>query len=148
MLFYDDFPLGRQFELGPRKVSAEEIIEFSKEFDPQPFHLDAQSDQAQMVGGLIASGWHTSSLFMKMMCDAYILESASQGSAGLDSVKWLKPVRPGDELSGTATVVARRVSKSRPDIGFVQFDYEMVNQNAEVVMTISGNGMIKTGESA
>ena len=148
MLVCDDFWEGRVFKLGPRMVTADEIVEFAEEFDPQPFHLDEDSEQAKLVGGLIASGWHTCSIFMRMMCDAFILGSTSQGSAGLDNVRWLKPVRPGDELSGTATVVSPRVSKSKPDLGFVQFDYELRNQKGDIVMTITGNGMISTGTSS
>ena len=145
LLTYEDFQIGRRFDLGPRKVSEDEIIAFAKKFDPQPFHLDPQSAHAQSVGGLIASGWHTCSIFMRMMCDGYILSTASQGSAGLDEVRWVKPVRPGDTLTGTAEVVGRRISSKRPGIGFVQFDYVMRNQNDEMVMLISGNGMVSVG---
>ena len=144
MLTYDDFPIGRSFQLGPRTITAEEIIEFAEEFDPQPFHLDANSEQAKQVGGLIASGWHTCSILMRMMCDSYILDTASQGAAGLESVRWLKPVRPNDTLSGSATVTSRRVSKSNPQLGLVGFDYSLKNQNNETVMIIIGMGMIDT----
>ncbi|MEE9313219.1 MAG: MaoC family dehydratase [Rhizobiaceae bacterium] len=144
MLSYDDFPIGRSFKLGPHLITAEEIIEFAQEFDPQPFHLDGNSEQAKQVGGLIASGWHTCSIFMRMLCDAYILDSASQGSAGLEDVRWLKPVRPADTLSGSATVISRRVSKSNPRLGLVGFDYTLENQHGETVMKIAGMGMIDT----
>lgn len=142
MLTYEDYPLGRVFELGPKTITKEEIIEFASEFDPQPFHIDETSLQAENVGGLIASGWHTSSIFMRMMCDAFLLETASQGSAGLEEVRWLSPVRPGDTLHGTAEVVGRRVSRSNPKLGLVDFAYELRNQNNETVMTVRGMGMI------
>ena len=147
MLTYDDFDIGRVFELGPRTITEEEIIEFASEFDPQPFHLDGTSPQAQQIGGLIASGWHTCSIFMRMMCDSYLLNSTSQGAAGLDEVRWLTPVRPGDTLSGTATVTGRRVSKSKPTLGFIDFEYELHNQDGVTVMAIKGGGMIGTGEA-
>ncbi len=148
MLTYEDFPVGKVIELGPRTVTAEEIVAFASKFDPQPFHLDGGSEQAKQTGGLIASGWHTSSILMRMMCDAYLLESASQGSAGLDEIRWIKPVRPGDTLTGTATVVDGRVSRSRPDLGLLQMAYELRNQNDEVVMTVRGSGMVKVSGAA
>ena len=141
-LTYRDFDIGRTFPLGPKTVSEEEIIEFAEEFDPQPFHLDASSPQAEQVGGLIASGWHTCSIFMRMMVDSYLTKTASQGSAGLEEVRWLRPVRPGDVLSGTATVTGKRISKSKPYLGLVDFDYVLNNQNDEPVMTIKGMGMV------
>lgn len=142
MQFYHDFPVGRVLQLGPYRVTAEEIVEFAAEFDPQPFHLDGNSKQAELTGGLIASGWHTSAILMRMMCDAYLLDTASQGSGGLDQVRWLKPVRPGDTLSGTATVTGCRISKSRPELGLVDFEYDLRNQNDETVMRVTGMGMI------
>ncbi len=148
MLTYEDFTPGRVFQLGPRKVSAEEIIEFAEEFDPQPFHIDAGSEQAAQVGGLIASGWHTCSIFMRMLCDSYLLDTASLGSAGLDEVRWLRPVRPGDILSGSATVTDRRVSSKRANLGLVSFDYELHNQQDQPVMTIRGMGMMEVENRA
>ncbi len=148
MFTYEDFPVGKVIELGPKTISADEIVAFASKFDPQPFHLDAESEQAKLTGGLIASGWHTCSILMRMMCDAYLLDSASQGSAGLDEVRWLKPVRPGDVLSGTATIVDGRVSKSRPDLGLLQMKYELCNQNDETVMIVIGSGMVKTAGAA
>jgi len=142
MLTYKDFPVGKVFDLVERKITKEEIIEFASEFDPQPFHLDENSPQAEQVGGLIASGWHTSSTLMRMMCDTYLLDSASLGSPGLDEVRWLKPVRPGDTLSATAEVVSARISKSNPRVGLIGFHYTMKNQNGETVMTVKGPGLI------
>lgn len=148
MLTYDDLTVGQTFPLGPKTVSEGEIIAFAEKFDPQPFHLEADSEQARQVGGLIASGWHTCSMFMRMMVDSFLLESTSQGSAGLDEVRWLRPVRPGDTLKGTATVKAMRPSRSRPDLGLVDFAYRLNNQHGEIVMTIRGNGMLLTAAGA
>lgn len=144
MLTFEDFTVGRIFDLPPHAITAKEIIEFAQEFDPQPFHLDGDSEQAKQVGGLIASGWHTSSIMMRMICDGYLLESPSQGSPGLEEVRWLNVVRPGDTLSATAEVTASRVSKSNPAIGIVSFVYKMRNQNGDDVMRTKGVGMFRT----
>lgn len=143
MLTFEDFTVGRIFELPQHTITAEEIIEFATEFDPQPFHLDENSAQAEQVGGLIASGWHTCSLMMRMMCDGYLLNSPSQGSSGLEEIRWLSPVRPGDTLIATAEVVASRRSKSNPEMGIVSFDYAMKNQHQKPVMKIKGIGLFK-----
>ncbi len=144
MLTFEDFTLGRIFELPPYTITAQEIIEFAQEFDPQPFHLDGNSEQAMQVGGLIASGWHTSSILMRMICEGYLLDSPSQGSPGLEEVRWLNVVRPADTLSATAEVTASRVSRSNPAIGIVSFVYKMQNQHGEDVMRTKGVGMFKT----
>lgn len=143
---FKDFTVGRVFDLPPHTISAEEIIEFASEFDPQPMHTDPSSEQAKQIGGLIASGWHTSSILMRMICDGYLLESPSQGSPGLEEVRWLKPVRPGDTLTATAEVLDSRVSRSRPSIGIVTFLYSMANQDGEEVLRTKGVGMYKSGE--
>ena len=141
---FEEFEVGRIFQLPSRQITEKEIIEFAQEFDPQPFHLDGGSEQAQQVGGLIASGWHTSSILMRMICDGYLLDSPSQGSPGLEEVRWLNVVRPGDTLSAEAKVTASRVSKSRPEIGIVSFDYRMWNQRGEDVLRTRGVGMFST----
>ncbi|MEM9734936.1 MAG: MaoC/PaaZ C-terminal domain-containing protein [Pseudomonadota bacterium] len=142
MLYYEDFPEGHSLTLGPHHFDAASIIRFAEQFDPQPFHLDANSAAAKQLGGLIASGWHTCSVLMRMMCDAYLLNTASQGSAGLDEVRWLKPVFAGDTLSGTATVDSRRVLKSRPDMGVVNFTYLLSNQKEEPILRMRGMGFV------
>ena len=148
MLTYEDFTDGRVFDFPPYHVTEDEIIEFAQEFDPQPFHLDASSDQAKQVGGLIASGWQTSAIQMRMICDGFLLDSSSQGSPGLESVRWLNVVRPGDVLTGSAQVVGRRVSKSRPDLGIVSFVYRLLNQNDQEVMVTKGVGMFSLKQGA
>ena len=96
-----------------------------------------------MYGGLIASGWHTCAMVMRMMCDAYLSQSASVGSPGIDNLKWLKPVRPGDMISARRTTLETRVSKSKPDIGIVNNLWEVFNQNGEMVMSMQGYGMFR-----
>jgi acyl dehydratase len=143
MLVFDDFEIGRAFPLGPKLVTSQEIIEFAAEFDPQPFHLDPESPQAELVGGLIASGWHTCAMVMAMMCESYLLNTASLGSGGLESIRWLHPVRPGDTLTGEAKVMDRRVSASNPKMGIVTFAYGLQNQDGTKVLAINGTGFVR-----
>jgi acyl dehydratase len=133
---FDDFAVGRVFELPPTPVTREEIIAFAREFDPQPFHLDETSPAAALTGGLIASGWHVCALFMRMLYDGLIAGSTCLGSPGIESLKWQRPVRPGDTLSGRTTVTGARASSTRPERGIVVFRHEVFNQNGESVMTM------------
>lgn len=130
---YEDFLLGREFPLGPKHVTAAEIIEFASEFDPQPMHLDEEAGRASILGGLAASGWHTSSMFMRMMCDSYLLATDAEGAPGIDFMEWKKPVLAGDTLSGRSIVVEIRAMRSRPGIGIVKFRHEVENQRGELV---------------
>ncbi|MGX5664997.1 MaoC family dehydratase [Rhizobium daejeonense] len=133
-LYFEDFEPGRFFQLGPKTVEAAEIIEFATEFDPQPMHLSEEAGRASILGGLSASGWHTSSMFMRMMIDSYLLASASEGAPGIDSMEWKKPVLAGDTLKGGSTVEAARPMRSRPHIGIVAFRHELQNQRGETVL--------------
>jgi acyl dehydratase len=137
-LYFEDFPPGEVVEYGDAPVTAEAIVEFAKEFDPQPFHLDAEAGRASIAGGLIASGWHTAAMLMRMSCDAFLNRAAAQGSPGIDELDWLKPVRPGDRLSARRTTLSARPSRSRPAVGVVEFLFEVLNQNLEIVMTQKG----------
>lgn len=130
---YEDLTPGLKLPFGPRTVSREEIVAFAGEFDPQPFHLDEAAGKASVLGGLAASGWHTLSLFMRMIWDAYLKDSTSQGSPGIEFNRWKRPVLAGDTLSGVSTVIDRRVSKSMPHIGLLTVHNEIVNQRGEVV---------------
>ena len=121
MLSFEDFPLGRLGTFGPRHVSREEIVAFAAEFDPQPMHLDEAAAAKTMLGGLAASGWHLCSLMMRMMYDGVIGRTASMGSPGVNEVRWLAPLRPGEELTLEIDVTEARASQSRPDIGIVTF---------------------------
>ena len=118
---------GSVAEYGPRLVTAEEIVAFGREFDPQPFHIDEQAARATMFGGLAASGWHNCGLLMRIISDGFILGSSFMGSPGVDEVRWFAPVRPGDRLSVRVTVLETRASTSKPDLGFVRFLFEMFN---------------------
>jgi acyl dehydratase len=134
-LTFEDFPPGRRFALGPKTVTSEEIIEFAREFDPQPMHLDEQAGRASILGGLAASGWHTSAMLMRMMVDSYLLRSLSEGAPGIDLMEWRKPVIAGDTLSGHSTVLEIRPMRSRPGIGIIRFRHELENQRGELVCT-------------
>lgn len=138
---YEDFVEGATIEFGSKTVTADEIVAFASEFDPQPFHLDEAAGKASILGGLAASGWHTCSVFMRIMCDGFLLNSTSQGSPGIDYVKWKKPVLAGDTLTAHTTVLAKRTSKSRPTLGFVTMRAEMVNQRGESVFELQNTGM-------
>ncbi|MBM2709745.1 MaoC family dehydratase [Mesorhizobium caraganae] len=144
---YEDFTEGASIDLGAKQVSAAEIVEFATEFDPQPMHLDEEAGKASILGGLAASGWHTCAIFMRMLCDAFLLDSTAQGAPGIDQVKWKKPVLAGDTLSGRTGVVARRLSKSRPQLGLVTFRSEMVNQRGERVFELENTVMFLTREA-
>lgn len=144
---YEDFVEGALLDLGSKLVSAAEIIEFAGEFDPQPMHLDEEAGKASILGGLAASGWHTCAMFMRMWCDAFLLDSTCQGSPGVDYVKWKKPVLAGDTLTGHSTVVAKRLSKSRPQLGLVTMRAELFNQHGDSVFELENTGMFLTREA-
>lgn len=143
---YEDMTVGTEIALGPYHVSAAEIIEFATEFDPQPFHLDENAGEASILGGLAASGWHTSAIFMRMMCDGFLLDSTSQGAPGVDSAKWRKPVLAGDTLTGKTTILDRRVSRSKPDLGFVTVHHDVFNQHGVKVAEFDHVGMFSLRE--
>jgi len=143
---FEDFVTGSVDEYGSRLITREEIIAFAAEFDPQPMHLDEDAARASMLGGLSASGWHTCAILMRMICDWFILDSSSMGAPGVDEVKWLKPVRPGDALSVRRTVLETRLSKSHPEMGFVRFAYELLNQKRKIVMTLTTPAMLRRRE--
>lgn len=138
---FEDFAEGATIDLGQKHVTAEEIVEFASEFDAQPMHLDEEAGKASILGGLAASGWHTCCMFMRLMCDGFLLDSTSQGSPGIDYVRWRKPVLAGDTLTGKSTVTAKRASSSRPNLGLVTVRHELVNQRGEVVLELQNTGM-------
>lgn len=135
-LYFEDFKPGLYGEFGPRAITREEIVGFAAEFDPQPMHLDEDAARETMLGGLGASGWHTCSIMMRMLCDGILLNSASMGANAVEEVKWLRPVRPGDALTLRATVLDLRASKSRPEMGLITFLFEMMNQHGATVMQL------------
>ncbi len=134
MRYFEDFEPGLELPLEPHTVTRAEIVAFAAEFDPQPFHLDEAAAADTLLGGLAASGWHTCALFMRMMYHGWLSQTACIGSPGIDMLKWRRPVRPGDTLSGRSVVLDIRASKSRPDRGFIRFRHEVVNGNGETVM--------------
>lgn len=146
--YWEDFVAGETVEIGRRTIDRAEVIAFAQQFDPQPFHVDEAAAQDSMFHGLIASGWHTCSLVMRMMCDSYLLASASLGSPGVEHVKWLKPVRPGDTIRAMRTVLETRRSASKPDMGIVKTRWDVYNQDDEPVMTMEGYGLFKTRTAA
>jgi acyl dehydratase len=144
---YDDLTEGSVIALGSKTVLPDEIIEFAQEFDPQPMHLDEAAGRASILGGLSASGWHTCAMFMRLLCDGFLLDSSSQGSPGLEYVRWKRPVLAGDTLTGRATVTGRRLSKSRPTVGLVTIRSELANQRGETVLELENTGMFLTREA-
>ena len=139
--YFEDFEPGTTFELGSVVITEDEIIDFAKQFDPQPFHVDPEAARDSPFGGLIASGWHTCSLFMRLFVDNLISGSASQGSPGMDQLRWLAPVRPGDELTARSTVLEANPSSTNPARGTVILRSEMTNQDGVVVMRMTGRGL-------
>ena len=146
--YFEDFAVGDALPLGQRRVTRGEIIAFAAEYDPQPFHLDERAPGPAMVGGLLASGWHVCALFMNMLCDGFLLDSASMGSPGIETLKWQRPVRPGDTLSAISLVIDVRASKRRPEMGIVRFRHEVKNQAGEVVMWMENPIMFARREAA
>ena len=133
-LHFEDFPPGEVVEYGEIDVSADEIIAFAREFDPQPFHTDEEAARAA-TGGLIASGWHTCALLLRMNCDAFLMRAAILDEAGVEEVRWQRPVRPGDRLHVRRHTLAKRAHEGRMGEGEVEFLYEVVNQDGVVAMT-------------
>jgi acyl dehydratase len=141
MKYWEDFAIGERGELGRHTFTEEEIVAFGRQFDPQPFHIDAGKAQAGAFGGLIASGWQTCAVGMRLMVDSYISQTVSLGSPGIDSIRWLKPVRPGDTVAYSRVVIESRASTTRKGVGLVKHRWEAVNQRGELVLTMEGWGM-------
>lgn len=148
MLHFEDFSPGRRFDYLPRNIETAEIVAFAGEFDPQPMHLDEEAGKKSILGGLAASGWHTSSIGMRMMIDAFLGSSTSQGSPGIEFMDWKKPVIAGDTLSGFSLVLEARALRSKPGIGVVRFRNEIVNQTGETVAVSECPIMFKMRETA
>ena len=146
---YEDFEDGLEIPLGPYTAERDEMIAFAEEFDPQPFHLDDAAGGAnELVGSLTASGWHTCSMLMRTMADGFLLDSTSQGSPGVDFVKWRAPVRPGDRLTGTARVLSRRLSAKRPTLGIAKIGVSLENQEGVTVLESEYTLLVLTREGA
>jgi acyl dehydratase len=139
----EDYTPGMVLEFGDRLVSAEEIVAFATEYDPQPFHLDEDAGRQTHFGGLVASGWQTAGFMMRMMVDNLLSPETSLGSPGLDELRWLKPVRPGDRLRVRATILEVKRSRSRPDMGTIRQQTEVINQDGDTVLSMYSIGMIR-----
>lgn len=140
--YWEDFTVGEVVTFGNHEVTKEEIIAFASEYDPQPFHTDEELAKKSFIGSLCASGWHTSAMVMRIICDGYLLDTAGMGAPGVDESKWRAPVRPGDILSVTRECLERRVSKSRPEMGLTTFRHSARNQHGEDKMIMTGTMMI------
>ena len=147
-LTFEDFPPGRFGTFGPRHVTRDEILAFAAEFDPQPMHLDEEAANTSMLRGLSGSGWHLCSLMMRMMADGFITRAASLGSPGVDEVRWLSPLRPGDDLMLDVDVLEARSSKSRPALGIVKFKCTVRNAKCETLAEMTSPILIKRREGA
>lgn len=141
--YFEDYRAGDVVEIGDYLITRDEIIDFATRYDPQAFHLDEAAARDSIFGGLIASGWMTCAVLMRILVDDFISPVSSMGSPGIDELRWLKPVRPGDRLRARVTVVDSRRSSSRPDRGIVHFHQEALNQDDEVVLSMRGMAMSK-----
>jgi acyl dehydratase len=136
LIYFEDVQVGETQRFGRYEVTREEIIEYARQFDPQPFHVDEAAAKASTFGGLIASGWHTGAMLIRMLNDHAIPGAATTGALGFDDLKWLKPVRPGDVLSVETRVIDKTESRSRPEIGVVKIESQVLDQRGEVKMSL------------
>ncbi|MEX0583877.1 MAG: MaoC family dehydratase [Sneathiella sp.] len=143
-VYFEDIAVGDKTVSNSKTVTKEEILDFARKYDPQPFHLDEAAAKKSIYGGLIASGWHTTAILMRLLVDNMTNKRAGLGSPGCDDLRWVRPVRPGDTLRYESTVVEPRKSGSRPDMGIIRADVKLFNQNDEVVLTLKSIGMVKT----
>jgi len=140
-VWFEDYAEGLVLEVGSQEVVEAEVLEFCRRYDPQPFHVDSEAAARSIFGGLITSGFHTCALMMRMLADHYLSPETSLGSPGLDELRWLLPVRPGDRLSLRLTVVEAKPSRSKPDRGLVRTRIEVLNQTGAPVMTLTAMTM-------
>jgi len=146
-LYFEDFTVGREFHTDGATVTESQILDFALAFDPQPFHMDLEAAKRSMFGGLIASGFHSMALSFRLFAQTRALAACSLGSPGVDELRWLKPVRPGDSLTVRGSVLGTRVSQSKPDRGFVTLHWEVFNDRGEKVMTLTCPQMILRREA-
>jgi acyl dehydratase len=141
--YWDDYEVGQIFDLGSTSFTADEIVSFARQYDPQSFHVDAAAAQHSMFGSLIASGWHVTAKLMRLFVDNYVDQRTALGSPGVDEVRWLKPVRPGDTLNASVECAGKVPSKSRPEMGIVHELWRATNQKGELAMTLRGTNMVR-----
>jgi len=142
--YAEEFQAGQSFELGSHTVTREEIVEFARTYDPFPFHLDDNAGQATMFGGIIASGWMTALVWLRLMHQSFLDYGTTLGSPGHEEVLWPTPVKPGDRLSGYLEIRETRISKSKPDIGFVRYTARLRNQGGNDVFVTTSTLIIRT----
>jgi acyl dehydratase len=142
VLYFEDFRVGEVRQFGRHTFTEDEMVAFARRYDPQPFHVDPEAARRSMYGGLIASGWLTAAVTFRLAVDGFIGEVASMGSPGVEDLRWLQPVRPGDTVSVRVEVLDARPSRSRPGLGIVRLRYEALNQRGERVLTMVGAGLI------
>jgi len=141
-VYFEDISVGDKISAGSKLVTREEIIDFAQKYDPQFFHIDCEAAEKSMYGGIIASGWHTGGMLMRMMVDSMVNNRAGLGSPGFDDLRWILPVRPGDVLRFESTVIEARKSASRPNMGIVRAQVYLFNQNDEKVLSVKTIGMM------
>jgi len=142
--WFEDYVVGTTAEHGSIRVDEDELVDFGRRFDPQPFHIDADAAAAGPYGGLIASGWHTCALMMRLLAQEYLSPASSLGSPGIDELRWIKPVRPGDELTLRTTVEEARLSRSKPDRGLLRTRVELLGSGGDVVLRLLAMNLIRT----
>ncbi|MCZ6587199.1 MAG: MaoC family dehydratase [Alphaproteobacteria bacterium] len=142
-IYFEDLAAGQEYDLGSRTLDRAAIVDFATEFDPQPFHVDEEAAEQSIYGGLIASGWQTCGVYMRLLCDSFLLQVHSMGSPGVDELRWLGPVRPGDTLSAKLRIDEVRVSKSKPDRGIIMTADEVRNQEGDLVLTLKSPLMVR-----
>jgi acyl dehydratase len=140
--WFEDYVVGTTAEHGTVAVEEAELVDFGRRFDPQPFHVDAEAAAQGPFGGLIASGWHTCALMMRLFAQEFLSEVSSLGSPGVDELRWLRPVRPGDRLSLHTTVEEARQSRSKPDRGLVRTRVELRDGGGEVVLSLTAMNLV------
>lgn len=141
ILYWEDFEIGDAVVMGSHTFTADAIVAYAREFDPQPFHIDPEAARRSVFGSLIASGWHTCSIGMRLICEDYINRSVSMGAPGVDNIRWPNPVRAGDTVTYRRVLLEKRASNSRPEMGLLKTRWEAVNQHGETVLTMEGWGM-------
>jgi acyl dehydratase len=146
MQHFEDIEVGETREFGEYHVTQEEIVEFAEQYDPQPFHTDPEAAKDSVFGELVASGWHTAAICMRMTVDGLVEDRAGMGARGVDELRWRQPVRPGDTLHLRTEVIDKRPSESHPDRGYVDTRMEGINQDGDVVISWIGLGMVKRRE--
>ena len=146
-IFLDDLEAGQVYQLGSRTLSEKEIVAFAEHYDPQPFHIDPEAAAETIYGGVIASGWQTACVFMRLFVDGLLSRSAAMGSPGLDELRWLKPVRPGDELEAKVEVLETRPSRSKPDRGLAKLRCVVADRSGAEVLTFVANVLFQKRET-